>query len=64
MCYIIDWGFHIIAMGLITTRGWACNARAQPVIIAMIMIVIWGQNSVINNECTEKDSQMYFLIYI
>ena len=23
MCYIIDQGFHIIAMGLIRTRGWA-----------------------------------------
>jgi hypothetical protein len=22
ICYIIDWGFHIIAMVLITTRGW------------------------------------------
>ena len=21
ICYIIDWGFHIEAMGLITTRG-------------------------------------------
>ena len=21
ICYIIDWGFHIIAMGLIATRG-------------------------------------------
>ncbi|KAK0135139.1 putative RNA-directed DNA polymerase from transposon X-element [Merluccius polli] len=25
---------------------------------------VWGQNSLINNECTEKDSQMYFVIYI
>ena len=26
--------------------------------------LVWGQNSLINNECTEKDSQMYFVIYI
>ena len=25
---------------------------------------IYGVRTVINNECTEKDSQMYFVIYI
>jgi hypothetical protein len=27
--YIIDGGFHIIAMGLITTRSWARPMRVQ-----------------------------------
>ena len=26
--------------------------------------LVWGQDSLINNECTEKDSQKYFVIYI
>ena len=25
---------------------------------------VWSQNSLIINECTEKDSQMYFVIYL
>ena len=29
ICYVIDWGFHIIAMGLIATRGWARATRVQ-----------------------------------
>ena len=32
ICYIIDQGFHIIAMGLISTTGWARNARSETLV--------------------------------
>ena len=49
MCYIIDWGVHIIAIDLITTRGWVRAMRERKLYknpsnlfwVQQLLIVIW-----------------------
>ena len=40
MCYIIDRRFHIIAMGLTTTRRWAQVTRVETLVIIKIMPIL------------------------
>ena len=35
MCYIIDWGFHIIAMGLIKIRGGNSSISNSPIYLSV-----------------------------
>ena len=60
MCYLIDWGFHIIAMGIITTRGWACAktlvfSKSRAFISLFVYSpILSGHFDIMNRECLRK----------
>ena len=64
-CFNIDSSGPLIQY-LKTFQKFSCVAELQPLRNQSHIELspnVWGQNSVIDNECTEKYSKMYFVIF-